>query len=42
MERLGLPATARASFGLYNTHAEVDRLVDGVRKVTEIFGPCPS
>jgi cysteine desulfurase/selenocysteine lyase len=42
MERLGLPATARASFGLYNTHAEVDRLADGVRKVREIFGSCPS
>ena len=42
MERLGLPATARASFGLYNSHAEVDRLADGVRKVREIFGSCPS
>lgn len=42
MDRLGLPATARASFGLYNCHAEVDRLVDGVRKVREIFGLCPS
>lgn len=38
MERLGLPATARASFGLYNSHAEVDRLAEGVRRVREIFG----
>ena len=42
MERLGLPATARASFGLYNSHDEVGRLADGVRKVREIFGSCPS
>ena len=28
MERFGLPATARASFGLYNTREEIDRLVD--------------
>lgn len=38
MERLGVPATARASFALYNTIDEVDRLVDGVRKVKELFG----
>jgi cysteine desulfurase/selenocysteine lyase len=37
MKRLGVPATARASFGMYNTLAEVDALVDGVRKVQEIF-----
>ncbi len=38
MERFGIPATARASFGLYNSREDVDRLVAGLRKVTEIFG----
>ncbi|MEO6022422.1 MAG: cysteine desulfurase [Burkholderiales bacterium] len=37
MERLGIPATARASFGLYNTHGEVDALFDGIRKVQKVF-----
>jgi cysteine desulfurase/selenocysteine lyase len=37
MERFGVPATARASFGLYNTRQEVDRLVEGLRKVREVF-----
>ncbi len=30
MEHLGVSATARASFGLYNTHEEVDTLIDGL------------
>ena len=38
MERLGVTATARASFGLYNTLQEVDVLVDAVKSVQEIFG----
>ena len=38
MERFGVPATVRASFGLYNTTADVDALCDGVREVLEIFG----
>lgn len=38
MERFGIPATARASFSLYNTLEEVDILVHGIRKVQEIFG----
>jgi cysteine desulfurase/selenocysteine lyase len=38
MDRFGLPATARASFGLYNTHAEVDALAAGIEKVREVFG----
>jgi cysteine desulfurase/selenocysteine lyase len=38
MERLGVAATARASFGLYNTFAEVDALVDALQSVREIFG----
>ena len=38
MERLGVPATARASFAFYNTRAEVDALAQGVAKVREVFG----
>jgi cysteine desulfurase/selenocysteine lyase len=38
MQRLGLPATVRASFGLYNTAGEVDALVSGLTKVREVFG----
>jgi cysteine desulfurase/selenocysteine lyase len=30
MERFGIPGTARASFGLYNTTAEIDRLVEAL------------
>jgi len=37
MERFGLSATARASFGLYNTREEVDTLADALAKVREIF-----
>jgi cysteine desulfurase / selenocysteine lyase len=37
MERYGLPATSRASFGIYNTRAEVDALADAVRGVVELF-----
>ncbi len=37
MDRLGLPATARASFAFYNTFEEVDRLLAGLAKVREIF-----
>ncbi len=38
MERFAVPATARASFGLYNDRADVDALVAAVQKVEEIFG----
>jgi len=38
MQRFGIPATARASFYLYNTMSEVDALVAGIRKVQKIFG----
>lgn len=38
MEHYCLPATARASFALYNTRAEVDALIAGIRKVQEVFG----
>ena len=37
MERFQVPATSRASFGLYNTRAEIDRLVEGIGRVKEIF-----
>lgn len=36
-EKFGLAATTRASFYLYNTRPEVDRLVDGLYKAKEIF-----
>ena len=38
MDRLGVPATVRASFGMYNTHEEVDQLVLGLHEVRRIFG----
>ncbi len=38
MRRLGLPATARASFAVYNTLDEVDQLVAAVRKAQSFFG----
>jgi cysteine desulfurase/selenocysteine lyase len=37
MERLGVTATARASFAFYNTHDEVEALIGGVREVLEFF-----
>ena len=37
MQRFGVPATARASFGLYNTREEVEALARGIRKVREVF-----
>jgi cysteine desulfurase/selenocysteine lyase len=38
MDRFGVPATVRASFGLYNTRAEVDALRGALQRVHEIFG----
>jgi cysteine desulfurase/selenocysteine lyase len=38
MDRYGVPATARASFAIYNTHDEVDTFARAVRKVQEMFG----
>lgn len=35
--RFGIAATARASFAVYNTHDEVDRLVAGVKRAVEFF-----
>jgi cysteine desulfurase / selenocysteine lyase len=37
MMRFNVPATGRASFGMYNTLEEADVLVDGLRKVIEVF-----
>ena len=38
MQRFEIPATSRASFAFYNTMAEVDALVAGIRKVQKVFG----
>jgi cysteine desulfurase/selenocysteine lyase len=37
MARFCVDATARASFGLYNTKEEIDALVRGIQKVQEVF-----
>ena len=37
MQFFDVPATARASFAFYNTREEVDKLVDAVQKVIEVF-----
>jgi cysteine desulfurase/selenocysteine lyase len=37
MHRLGIEGTLRASFGLYNTYDEVDALVAGIRRVSQMF-----
>ncbi len=37
MDRFAIPATTRASLGLYNTRAELDRLAAGLRRVGEMF-----
>jgi cysteine desulfurase / selenocysteine lyase len=37
MERLGVAATTRASFGVYNTHEEIDRLVDALHDARRVF-----
>ena len=37
MKRFGVPATARASFGLYNTTGEIDLLVRALHKVIEVM-----
>lgn len=40
--RLNVPATARASFYLYNTEAEIDALIDGLNQVLRYFGDAAS
>lgn len=37
MDRFKIPATARASFAVYNTREDVDALVEGLRKAHEVF-----
>jgi cysteine desulfurase/selenocysteine lyase len=37
MERLGVPATVRASFAFYNSADDIDALVRGLRRVREVF-----
>ncbi len=37
MNRMGVPATARASFSIYNTREDVDRLVAALQKTWELF-----
>jgi cysteine desulfurase/selenocysteine lyase len=38
LDTLGLPATARASFGIYNDESDIDALVRGMERVRKIFG----
>jgi cysteine desulfurase/selenocysteine lyase len=38
MDRLGIPATARASLAMYNTREDVDALVAALRKARKVFG----
>ena len=38
MRMLGVPATARASFHVYNSRADVDRLVEALQKARSVFG----
>lgn len=38
MDRLGVPATTRASLGIYNTQADLDALAEGIGKLQRFFG----
>ena len=38
MDFFEVPATARASFAIYNTKAEIDALMDGIKSLIEVFG----
>ncbi len=38
MDRYNIPATSRASFAMYNTKEEINTLVNGLRKIIEVFG----
>ena len=38
MDRFKVPATARASFAMYNTKEEIDALLEGLHKVRKMFG----
>ena len=37
MKRLGVDSTARASFSIYNEKSDVDKLVEGIQKVKQVF-----
>ncbi len=37
MDRLGIPGTMRASFALYNTREEIDRMIEALRRVIKMF-----
>lgn len=37
MDRLGVLGTIRASFALYNTHEEIDVLVEGIERTRKMF-----
>jgi len=37
MDRYGIPATIRASLGIYNTREDIDALIKGLHKVREVF-----
>jgi len=37
MDRFGIPGTVRASFAVYNTKAEVDKLAEGLERVVRMF-----
>jgi selenocysteine lyase/cysteine desulfurase len=36
-EVLNVPATVRASFGIYNEHEDVDKLIEGITNVIKKF-----
>jgi cysteine desulfurase/selenocysteine lyase len=38
MDFYGVPATARASFAMYNTRQEIDVLIQGIKSLIEVFG----
>jgi cysteine desulfurase/selenocysteine lyase len=38
MDRFGIAATARASFGVYTTRDEIDRLDEGLHDARRVFG----
>ena len=38
MDHFEIPATARASFGLYSTDADIDALLEGIARTRRIFG----
>jgi cysteine desulfurase/selenocysteine lyase len=37
MHRLGINGTVRASFAIYNTKEEIDILVNGIKRVSQMF-----